>query len=771
MAEYIIKHKQPAQNNGEAVPVTNGRIGAMIYGNPVNETIKINLDGFWSGKPCNRINNTSKDAIAEVRDLINKGETSEAEKLATEKMQATPSNTRRFMPLLELHINSFFNGKPRNYIHKLDTSTSVSALEFDVETAHFVRTAFCTGNEGLITGFLCDKDKSISFDAWLDGREEFCAINRVFDDKCVIYIGGIGGSAGINFTSGIAVKSIGGTVEFKGNRICVRDADFVMLVFNGKTDIGAERFEEHQQMIIEDILASEHMDYDTILKNHTEWYKSVFNRVSLSLDSNINENLDNLSTDERITRLKGDVLDTKECTRLIHDNRLIELYFNFGRYLMITGGTLNVPLNIKGIWNDDPDSDARYILSGSMQMCYWCADVLNIGECITPFFNFIDSVCKSGEQTAKNMYGIPHGSIAHTASDVFGDSMPNGTEPESFWTLGLAWLAIHIYEYYEYTMDKEILSSGYKSMKKAAEFFVDYLVEDEKGYLVVSPAVIPTIEYINEKGAKAKFGKGASVDAQILRVLFTCVIKASRVLETDTEFAGTLSNMLERLPEIEVGKYGQIKAWTEDYEIVDSENNILYQLFGLHPADLITPSKTPKLADASRTTLVRRLIHSGLDKGWGCAWTANMWARLYDGDMVYENIKNILTRSTSANLINNCPDFSIDVNLGIVSAIAESLIQSTNGEIVILPALPKEWSNGSVSGLKAKGGFEISIAWKDGKLESAEIFSKSGQECRLRFLNTNAVSIISDDESIDSRIEDGVIIFKTKENTTYAVRC
>lgn len=771
MSEYIIKHKKPAQNNGEAVPVTNGRIGAMVYGNPANEIVKINLDGFWSGKTCYRVNNNSEDAIAEVRELINNGETSKADSIAVEKMQATPSNTRRFMPLLELHINSFFDGKPRNYIHWLDTSTSVSAVEFDVGLNHFSRTAFCTGDEGLIMGFSCDKDEGISFDAWLDGREEFCTVNRVVDNECVIYAGGIGGSVGINFASGIAVKNTGGTVEFKGNRICVRNADFVMLVFNGKTDMGTIRFKEHQEMILGDILSVKLMNYDMILKSHTKWYKSVFNRVSLNLDSNSGENLDNLSTDERITRLKGDALDKKECKRLIHDNQLIELYFNFGRYLMITGGTLNSPLNIKGIWNDNPDSDARYILSGNTQMCYWCANVLNIEECIMPFFNFIDDVCKSGAKTAKNMYGISHGSVAHTASDIFGDSMPNGTDPESFWAVGLAWLAIHIYENYEYTMDKRMLSFKYKTMKKAAEFFVNYLTEDEKGCLTVNPTVIPTIKYINEKGIKAKLGKLSSVDAQILRVLFTCVIKASKVLETDKKFAEALIDILEKLPEIEVGKYGQIKEWAEDYEIVASENNILYQLFGLHPADLITPSKTPKLADASRTTLVRRLIHGGLDKGWGCAWTANMWARLYDGDMVYENIKNILTRSTSANLINNYPDFSIDVNLGIVSAIAESLIQSTNGEIVILPALPKEWSNGSVRGLKAKGGFEISMSWKNGKLESATILSKLGQECRLRFLNVNAISIISDDENIDSRIEDGVIIFKTKENAVYAVRC
>ncbi|MCM1132038.1 MAG: glycoside hydrolase family 95 protein [Ruminococcus flavefaciens] len=773
MSEYVLKYRTPAGNSGETIPVGNGCLGGMIYGNPSDELIKINLDSFWSGKHLDRINPDSYEGMREVRNLIGKGDISSAERTAFETMQGTPFNMRRFMPLLDLHISCFIGGKAKNYARFLNTENSVSSVEFDVGNKHFQRNYICTGDEGLVIGFFCDEDESISFDAWLEGREEFCTANRVDDDNDdrIVYSGGIGGSEGINFASCLAVKADGGEVRVFGNRICVRNADFVMLIFNARTDIDTEEPDEHKEMVMEAIDDAMNLEYEDILNNYISWYSGVFNRVELSLDDNSGENIDILATDERIMRLKGDELDSRECTRLINDNKLIELYFNFGRYLLISCGTSRQAVNVRGLWNDNPASSSRYILSGNTQMCYWGADVCGIKECFHQLFELAELICRTGRKTAEKMYGVKSGSVCHTETDLWGDSVPQGTSPDSIWCMGLAWLAIHVFEHYEYTMDRDFLEKRYNIMKRAAEFFVNYLVEDEKGRLVVSPSVSPTSAYIAENGSKAHFCSGVAVDSQILTVLFNDIIKASDILGWDDEFAETLKPLVARLPEIEVGRYGQIKEWNNDYDEAESPERLLYHLFALHPADLITPVKTPKLAAASRTTLIRRLIHGGLEKGWGCAWIANMWARLYDGNMVYECLKNLLTRSTYPNLINMYPDFQIDANMGAVSAITEALLQSTGGEIVLLPALPQEWSKGSVRGLRAKGGFEVSMEWSGGKLTGAEIKSNAGKECRIRVMNSVAVSIICEDEDINPRIENGIIIFNTTAEMTYIIRC
>lgn len=770
MSEYIIQYKTPAKDSGEAIPIGNGRIGCMVYGNTSNELIKINLDSFWSGRKIDRLNPEACKGLDEVRKLIESGDISDAEKLAAEKMHSAVPESRRFMPFLELHIDNILGGKPKQYLRCLNTETGVSSADFYINDNHYERTYFCTGDDGLITGIFCDHDKNISFDVYLVGREEFCTEHHAIKKDMIIYSGGIGGKNGINYTACLAVKVSGGEVKTIGNKICVRNADSAMIIFNARTDTDTESFSEHRDFVIDAINDTLLMKYDDILNSYISWYGSIFNRVNLSLANNTPENLENFSTDERIRRLKGDELDSRECNRLIYDNKLIELYFNFSRYLMITSGTFNYPLNICGIWNDNYNSSLRYILSGNFQMCYWSADVCNMSECLYPFFELINTICESGSETAKKMYGVK-GSVCHTAADLWGDSAPHGTEPDSIWCMGLAWLAIHIFEHYEYTYDRNFLERRYDIMKKAAEFFVNHLVKDDTGHLTVTPSVSPTNAYITENGLKANLCSSASVDSQILRVLFNDIIKASDILNQDCKFAENLKKILPELHEIEIGKYGQIKQWNNDYNEADSENGILYQLFALHPADLITPERTPKLADASRTTLVRRLIHGGLDKGWACAWTANMWARLRDGHMVYENIKNLLTNSTSANLVNNYPYFSIDANMGAVSAIAESLLQSTNGEIILLPALPDEWNTGSVTGLKAKGGFEISMTWENGKLKSAEIFSDFGGECRIRFTGNIAVSIICEDEDVSTKIENGVVIFDTTKKTSYTVRC
>ena len=765
MSKNIIKYKSPAQNLDEAILTGNGNIIGMIYGKPADETIKLNLDSFWSGRRQESSNDYFCNGMEEVRDFVDNGDIVSAEAKTVDILQRTSANMQWCVPFPEFRIDCIFSGKAKNYARCLDLETSVASVCFDADEKHFQRDYICTGDDGIVINFCCDEDESISFDAWLESKMKIYSTACIDRTDTLICTGSAYDKNEINFVACIAVKATGGEVKIVENKISVRNADSVMLVLNAGSDVNTENIQETVGIVREHIEDTMGMCFNKIAENYISWYQNIYNRVEFSLEDNSKENLDIMATDERLLRLQGDKMDSKECTRLINDNKLVELYFNFGRYLMITLGTATYPMNLCSFWNDSEDSHYRYRITGNLQMCYWAADVCGIVECLNPLFDFIKRIAITGRETAKEMYGVNDGSVCHTETDLWGNS------PDSLWCMSLAWLAIHFFEHYEYIMDRDFLEDKYLTMRSAAMFFVNYLTKDDNGKLIVSPSVSPTSAYIAENDSKVHLCKSSSVDSQILRVLFDDIIKSCDIIGFDNEFAEVLKPLLACLPEIETGKYGQIKEWNEDFDEAESVNKIPYHLFALYPADLITPAKTPKLADSARTTLIRRFIQENLDKGFGCAWIANMWARLYDGNMVYENIKNMLVNSTAPNLVNTYPDLSIDANMGVVSAIAGAVLQCTGGEIVLLPALPHEWSNGYVRGFRAKGGFEVSMEWADGKLKSAEIKSNAGEECHLRLVDNIAVSIISDDEDINPRIENGAVVFNTTAGITYTIRC
>ena len=768
--ETILSYKQPAEDFNSALPVGNGRIGGMIYGRAENELIQLNEDSIWSGGLRHRVNPDAKEGLAEVRSLILSGDIPAAEKAAFEKLQGVTPNMRHYMPLGNLSIHTFVSGKVKDYSRSLDLASAISRVSFNAGGIGYSRSVFCSApDDVLVIDVHADTPGSVSLECSIDGRDDYYDDNRPCGRNMILYTGGTGSRDGIFFAACLGAKAVGGEIRTVGGKITVKNADSVMIVLSARTSFYTEDYTESAEVDAEMALQC---GFDELYFRHVSDYRELFDRVELTLNDNSGENLERFATDERISRLKGDELDTTDCERLIHDNKLIELYFNYGRYLMISASRPGTqPMNLQGIWNQDmwPAWGSKYTININTEMNYWCAESCNLSECHLPLFDLLERVCENGKTVAKEMYGIENGFVCHHNTDIWGDCAPQDLwMPATIWPTGGAWLALHIFEHYEYTLDKDFLADKYHILKGAAEFMADFLIEDSEGRLVTCPSVSPENTYLTSTGTRGCLCAGPSMDSEIITVLFNDVIKAAEILGKDSEFAERLAKLLERLPKPEIGKYGQIKEWAVDYDEVEIGHRHISQLFALHPADLITPVKTPKLADAARATLVRRLIHGGGHTGWSCAWIANMWARLYDGRMVYENLKRLLCHSTNPNLLDTHPPFQIDGNFGGVSAVAEALLQSVSGEIILLPALPDEWREGSVKGLRAKGGFGVDISWRDNRLTSAVITSDLGGECRLR---TNCVaSLVCDGENVGSRIENGVIIFNTEAGRKYTVK-
>ncbi len=768
MKETILWYESSADNIGSALPVGNGRIGGMVYGKPYDETICINEDSLWSGGKRYRVNPDSPKGLEEVRSLIEQERLSEAEALAYRKLQGIAPECRRYMPVANLSIKMNLSGVAKEYKRGLDLETGISFVEFLSGGVKYRREVFVSEPDNVMIVHLTADGGTLDFNAFFESARDYYDNNRPVKENIILFTGGFGGYNGIHFGAALSASSGDGKIFTEGGKLYVSDTDEAFLVMAIRSSYYDDTaFEDSAVMDVE--YALEH-SYDELRYRHESDFRELFGRVSFELNDNSDEG-STLPTDERIMRMRGNELDDTECDSHIHDNGLMVLYFNFARYIMISSsreGTL--PMNFQGIWNDslEPYCGGRFELNINTEMDYWIAESCNLSECHKPLFELLEKIAVNGKITAREMYGC-NGFVCHNATDLWGDSAPQGVEtPSSFWCMGGAWLCLHIFDRYEYTLDEDFLREKYHLMHDCALFFTEYLRENDKGQLVVNPTVSPENSYKTPSGATGTLCKGASVDSQILTVLFEDVIKTAEILNTDKEFAQKLRDMLPKLPAPEVGKYGQIKEWTEEYAETDTGHKFVSQLFALHPAHIITPAKTPRLAGAARTTLIRRLIHGSGHASLSRAWVTNMWARLCDSEMVYENLQKLVAYSTNPNMFDGQPRIRIDGNFGGASAITEALLQSTSDEIVLLPALPTEWQEGKITGLRAKGGFEVSIKWAERKLVAAEIRSLAGRRCTLR--TNGIISVCCDGENVNSELSEGTVSFDTEKGRIYLIR-
>ena len=764
MTKNKLWYLQPAREWNEALPVGNGRLGGMVYGDVKDEIIQLNEDSVWYGGPRNRNNPDAMTHLSKVRELLFAGRLNEAEELADLALTGIPLRQRHYEPLGEL-LFSFDHDSAHitHYKRELDLETGIAKVRYVYKGIQYQRDILTSfPDKSLVIRLTASEPGAISLKAMLDrgGKAKALDESLALSNNSVVMRGKTGGEGGIAFRSLLTASSENGCVDTIGNRIVVKDADAITFVLTAATSfryINPEQWCEEQAGLI--ISKS----FEAIKKDHITDYQSLYSRMVLDLGAskNIDEVLCEMPTDQRLERIKNGG----------QDNELINLYFNYGRYLLIASSRPgSLPANLQGIWNAEmfPPWDSKFTININTQMNYWPAEICNLSECHKPLFDHIERMREPGKETARSMYGC-RGVVAHHNTDIWADTAPQDLfMPATNWPMGFAWLCLHLWEHFQYTGDIQFLKKNYDTMKEAALFFVDFLIEDKEGRMITAPSVSPENKYILPNGESGTLCVGPSMDNQILYALFSNCIQSSEILDYDHDFAKMLQEIRSKLPKPKIGKYGQIQEWLEDYEEAAPGHRHISHLFALHPGSQITKNKTPKLVKAAIKTLETRLKHGGGHTGWSRAWIINMWARLGKAELAYENICALLNHSTLPNLFDNHPPFQIDGNFGGTAAIAEMLVQSHDQEIHLFPALPKSWEQGWVKGIKAQGGFELELKWAKHTLHNGEIKSLLGGKCVIR--NSESITIKNGGKSIGGiQIEKDVIEFQTEKNQTYKI--
>ncbi|MDI9508850.1 MAG: glycoside hydrolase family 95 protein [Bacillota bacterium] len=704
-------YDKPANSWEEALPIGNGRMGAMIFGKVNTERIQLNEDSVWYGAYVERNNPHALRNLSKIRELILSGQIPEAEELMIYALSGIPQSQRPYQSLGDLTIDfKGMEGDISGYKRSLSLDDAVHSMEAIVGNNPFKRETFLSkADDVMVIRITSGEKQRISFSALLTRERFYDSVTELSEDT--IMLRGNLGKGGIDFAMMVKAVVEGGSCEVIGEHLIVKNADAVTLLFTAGTTF---RFEDLEKDLRKVLSTASEKSYDQLKQNHIKDYKALYSRVEFNLDGI--EKYESLTTAERMKNAeKGQV-----------DKGMAKLYFDYGRYLLIACSREgSLPANLQGIWNKDmtPPWDSKYTININAQMNYWPAEICNLSECHRPLFDFIKRMVPNGQKTAKVMYDC-RGFVAHHNTDMWGDTaVQDHWIPSSYWVMGAAWLCTHQWTHYEYTKDLEFLKEAFPIMREAALFFLDFLI-DHNGYLVTCPSVSPENTYILPTGVQGAVTFGATMDNQILRDLFTQCLKAAEILEVDDELNNEIKKALDKLIPTRIGKRGGIMEWMEDYDELEPGHRHVSHLYGLHPSSQITMDDTPDLARAARRTLELRLASGGGHTGWSRAWIINLYAKLWDGAEAYKNLELLISKSTLTNMFDNHPPFQIDGNFGGTAAIAKMLVQSSPERIVLLPALPNIWKDGSIKGLCVRGGAELSIKWANCQLTTCIIKAK-----------------------------------------------